>query len=265
MDYVIGISWPRSGHHMLVRLLQLYLGSEFGYCDYYGHDETCCRKVPCRKAGQINFTKNHDFALDVPQIRGQKYLIQYREFLPSAVSNYELFVRQGGEDSLPAFCKFVSKEFGRYQGFVKKWVTSEFGQRQLIINYSDFLDDPEGHLAKVISYLGAEDKMNLTTLRNVVEQVDGEKIEQNKVQKLKNSGVHSNRDLTAFRYYDEGLFANLKALTLTREDVKTLFLTYLGREPDERNMVRFQAFENTEALKQFIQSSPEYTARIRKT
>jgi hypothetical protein len=265
MDYVIGISWPRSGHHMLVRLLHLYFGSDFGYCDYYGHDKTCCRTVPCQKAGQINFTKNHDFALDTPQIPDQKYLIQYRDFLPSVISNYELFIRQGGEDSRTAFCKFASTEFGRYQGFVRKWITSEFGQRQLILNYADFLDDPEGHLAKVILYMGAGKQLNLTTLRDAIEQVDGEKVEQHKVQQLKKSGVHVSRDVTAFRYYDKNLFAQLKALSLTREEVNNLFSTHLGREAAEDNMIHFQAFRNGEVLEQYILDSPEYAARAKKS
>jgi len=262
MDYVIGISWPRSGHHMLVRLFQLYFGSDFHYCDFYGNDETCCRTVPCQKAGQINFTKNHDFALDVPQISGQKYLIQYRDFLPSVVSNYELFVRQGGEDSRRSFCKFASTEFGRYRAFIRKWVTSEFGQQQLILNYTDFLSDPEGHLARAISFLGDPKRLSLTTLRDVIEQVDGEKIQQHKVQKLTNSGVHAGRDVTSFRYYDKDLFTRLKAMVLTREEVNNLFSTYLDREAAEDNMVQLQAFETTEALKQFILNSPEYAAKV---
>ena len=76
MDYVVGISWPRSGHHMLLRLLKLYFGPSFGYCSLYGdrpeHPEVpqCCRCVPCTNAGKINFSKNHDFDLSP--------VIQYR-------------------------------------------------------------------------------------------------------------------------------------------------------------------------------------------
>ena len=28
-SYVIGVSWPRSGHHLLARLLRLYYGATF--------------------------------------------------------------------------------------------------------------------------------------------------------------------------------------------------------------------------------------------
>lgn len=33
MDNVIGVSWPRSGHHLLVRLLKFYFGDKMRYCD----------------------------------------------------------------------------------------------------------------------------------------------------------------------------------------------------------------------------------------
>ena len=42
------ISFPRSGQHVMQRLLNHiynYYGKEFSYCEYY----TCCNEIPCKK------------------------------------------------------------------------------------------------------------------------------------------------------------------------------------------------------------------------
>ena len=41
------ISFPRSGQHVMQRLLNHiynYYGKEFSYCEYY----TCCNEIPCK-------------------------------------------------------------------------------------------------------------------------------------------------------------------------------------------------------------------------
>ena len=98
MERVIGVSWPRSGHHLLVRLLTLYFGETFRYCDFYGGVDNCCKTAPCTRA-DIHLAKSHDFDLALPQIADRKYLIQYRDFVPSVVSNFELHVRNGAPDT----------------------------------------------------------------------------------------------------------------------------------------------------------------------
>ena len=59
MDHVTGVSWPRSGHHLLVRMLKLYFGETFGYCDFYGGIEGCCKTVPCTRTDSVHLTKSH--------------------------------------------------------------------------------------------------------------------------------------------------------------------------------------------------------------
>lgn len=258
MDYVVGVSWPRSGHHMLVRLLSAYFGDSFGYCSFYDLGGACCHRIPCRKSSKIRFTKSHDFKLRVPQLNHQKYLVQYRDFTPSVVSNFELFVRKGGEDSSLSFRKFASVSFGNYQNFIRKWVSSDFGKKQLVLNYADFLANPETHLKKIVQYFAPQVPVDENRVACAIASIDGEKIERKKVTKLKGAGIHKIRDVTEFRHFDKGVFNCLKNMKLSRAEVNKLYQKYLTRNAVEMNMLRLQGFASIEALENHITSSLEY-------
>ncbi|WP_217639326.1 hypothetical protein [Salinihabitans flavidus] len=261
---MIGISWPRSGHRMLVGLLKLYFGKSFGYCNFHSGKpsvediSTCCKQIPCKHAGRIMLTKNHDFDLSVPQLEGEKYLIQYRDFAPSVVSNFELFVRNGNEDSVLSFRKFVSNQFSRYLDFVNKWVHSPFAQDQLVLNYGTFLDDPHGELQRTIRYFDPEAEPDTDRIAQAIAEVDGQKIEQKTVKALHKSGVHGDRDLRQFRHYSPALFDEIERLRLPRQTVIAAFRKHLGRAPSELNILRFQGYESKEAFEVFLQDSKEY-------
>lgn len=262
MDYVIGVSWPRSGHHLLVRLLKIYFGPDFGYCDFYGGVKDCCKTVPCRRRGEIVLTKSHDFDRKLPQLRKQKYLVQYREFIPSVVSNFELHVRNGAADTLESFRKFASTEFDRYQLFVQKWVSSPFGQTQLVIRYEDLLNDTEGCLAETVLYLCPGVELDRAKLRQALEKVDGERIEQGHVQRLNKVGVHPARRIEEFRHYRPALFEAMRNMTLSRAQVERAFSEILGRKPVAQNMIRLQAYPSVEALREMLKGSEEYTSKL---
>lgn len=261
---VIGVSWPRSGHHMLVRLLQLYFGPDLGYCDFYGGKpwvdeiETCCKQIPCMHAERIWLTKNHDFELNLPQIPNQKYLIQYRDFAPSVVSNFELFVRNGGEDSALAFRKFASGEFTRYLGFVERWVTSEFAAGQLHLNYSVFLSNPQNELSRAVAFLKPDIPVDADRIASAIADVDGEEIKQGRVKSLRKSGVHPERALRDFRHFSPALERELNNMHLSRPAVMETFDSILGRAPAESNVLRFQGFKTREALAEELMDTDEY-------
>lgn len=264
---VLGISWPRSGHHLLVRLLQGYFGPGFGYCEYHKAPpsladlDQCCKQVPCAHLGRIHFTKNHDFDLKVPQVAGQRYLVQYRDFIPSVVSNFELFIRTGGQDSAESFRRFASNQFTRYLDFSQKWVTSEFARGQMLINYADLTADPEATLARIVQLFQPGSAHDTARIAQVVAAVDGQKVERAKTQMIKGAGVHASRDVRDFRYYQPQLFEALAGLRLRREDVIASFQRLLGRKPGEPNMLRLQGQPDIAALEAMLRASPEYQKR----
>lgn len=236
----VGVSWPRSGHHMLVRLLQLYFGNSFGYCQFYGTDQTCCKTAPCTRH-DIHLSKSHDFDLDLPQRSDRRYLIQYRDFLPSAVSNFELHVRSGGEDSRDSFLRLTSEDFGRYLGFIERWVRSPFAQDQTVLRYEDLLSDPERAFAEIVAQIDPTHAVDREAIRLAVRSVDGEKIEAGTVQRLDKSGVHKARELHDFRYYDRDEFALLARLRRPRAEAIKLAKKTFGPAPTEHDIIRAQA------------------------
>ncbi|MBI1417263.1 MAG: hypothetical protein GC146_08585 [Limimaricola sp.] len=262
MDYVVGISWPRSGHHMLVRLLTAYFGPDFGYCDFYGKGD-CCRRVPCVCAGQVNLTKNHDFDLSVPQVAGQKYLVQYRDFVPSVISNFELHVLNGNPDTPLSFRRFASLQFDRYRDFAAKWLESDFAKRQLCVDYASLVADTPRVMSQVVGWLAPERPRDAERIDNAIRMIDGEKIETRQVRRLKNAGVHPPRQVAAFRHATPGLLDQLGRLRLRRAEVIEAFERLLGRPPREEAMLGFQCLESLDRLQEEIMRAPEFRTRAR--
>lgn len=261
MDHVTGVSWPRSGHHMLVNLLKNYFGTEFSYCSFYGSEIDCCKSLPCKRADKIDFTKSHDFDLSLSQLQGHKYLVQYRDFVPSVVSNFELHVRNGNDDTAEEFRRFCSLEFGRYKAFLSKWVYSDFAREQLVLKYEEFLKEPTDSLLRVASYFEPELRANQERAAAAVSSIDAVTIEKKQVQTRKAAGVTKERNVTDFRYYSPALFSTLERLNLSRGDVVGLFRKHLGRDPAEKNMLALQAYESREALEEFVVNSEEFKRR----
>ena len=126
---VINVSFPRSGHHLLVNLLLKYFSKnidyqntedikkqtqfkevipagEFIYCPFYKH----CQMTPCSDR-RTNFQKNHDFGLKLNKESSYKYIVQYRHPLECLVSWYKLKAYQK-EDSLETWIEFIGAHHG---------------------------------------------------------------------------------------------------------------------------------------------------------
>ena len=260
MDHVTGVSWPRSGHHLLVRMLGLYFGEAFGYCDFYGGIKGCCKTVPCTRIHRVHLTKSHDFQQEVPQIIGRKYLIQYREYLPSAVSNYELFLLDKPKevDSRETFTAFISQQFSAYRTFMDRWVTSEFGADQLQLSYEQLLAYPKDSLRLAVWWLDPQTPVDEARLDLAIAQVSGEKVESWRIETLQSVGVHDDRDLSEFRHYEPELFSRLDRLKLTREEVAQAFMSLLGRPPAEKTYLTFQCLGSIAELEAALRDSEEY-------
>jgi len=98
------ITFPRSGHHLLVNTLLKYFSRDvnyskigdkgflgrtpiragtFCYCEYYRH----CLQHPCIDK-RTNFQKNHDFKLRIKNDFTQYYIVQCRTPVEAIVSSY---------------------------------------------------------------------------------------------------------------------------------------------------------------------------------
>lgn len=232
-----GVSWPRSGHHLLVRLLQAVLGEAFGYCQHYHTTAACCGRLPCTRP-DIHLSKSHDFAADLPRDPGRRYLVQWRDFLPAVISDFELVVRAGGEDSRAAFLDYASHRFGAFAAFRARWVVWGAAQGQLVLRYEDLVADPDRALGRVLAGIVPGLEVPPARIAAALGTVDGERIERGRVERLAGAGVHAPRDVTAFRHYEPESFALLSRLRLARGQVAVA-----GPGADVLEMLRLQAGE----------------------
>lgn len=210
LRYVAGISWPRSGHHLLVGVLSSYFGAEFRYCIFYDAGDNCCRTYPCQRAGAIHMTKNHDFGLhcepaDVP------HLIQCRAFLPSVVSDFELHVLDGNPDTHEEFLRFARIRAGAYVGFGRKWIMQ--GQKRsgwLTLWYENIIRSPLETFATAVYHLAPGHNVDFERLSECIRGASKLRVEHGRMEMEECHGVRSTRQLSAFRYYDPVQFPELE-------------------------------------------------------
>lgn len=212
--YVAGVSWPRSGHHLLVRLMKGYFGERFNYCEFYTEHLDCCREFPCTRSQNISFSKNHDFNLDISTKESVPYIVQYREFYNSVVSEFELHIRVHGpeSDNKEEFMKHSIAKARQYKVFLRKWVEEEPGNNILLVPYESLILNTEEMAIACIQHFSPGTEIDLAHLRSVIRDVDGERVENRKIVKLHNVGVHKSRDYRQFRYYDDQWYTTIATI-----------------------------------------------------
>src|SRR5665811_932873 len=139
MRYVAGVSWPRSGHHLLVRIMASYFGPNFYYCEYHG-EKDCCRNFPCSRRHQT-FSKCHDFEGTHVRPSGTPILVQYRSFIPAVISWFDQRIAEDGyEDSRDAFWQHAAEAARYYDIFAMKWIEPT-SNNCLKLRYEDLISD----------------------------------------------------------------------------------------------------------------------------
>lgn len=173
MYKILNLTFPRSGHHFLVRILKQYFKDKLKYCEYYSAINQCgCfggenpRNVLCTRP-ETNFQKHHDFdrlftkprLFVVPKTLNRKYLILYRKKWNALISWYEMFLREDSnkvqktEDGFREFMNFASNFYDKW---ITKWVKDDKIKNKLIITYNDIIDNTVETLSKVVNFCGEE-------------------------------------------------------------------------------------------------------------
>jgi hypothetical protein len=187
MDKFIFVTIPRSGHHLIERLA--ITGAGFGkrYCEHYTVAD-CCRAIPCTRP-EISFQKTHDFKLDVPEHTSAKYIVQYRGFLHSSVSDFEFAVTSTNyRDTYEDWLTFSQYRKSYWARFMQKWVVPfRQNERYLLINYDELVADLPAWAVRIANFLGVE-------------------AEQAMVRSLAAAEPVIQRDLSTFEYFDHEYF-----------------------------------------------------------
>jgi hypothetical protein len=158
MVHVLGVSMPRSGHHLLEMILKNSLGDKFDYCEFY--EDNCCKSIPCKLhgnrlsvKGRLFFQKSHDFDLNDPiLIPGVFRVVQYRSPVPRSLSNYELHLRRGFEDNLRTFRRFLVGEALYFCNFYNKWIEKP-SSKLFLLSYEELTADPLRALLPFFRYI----------------------------------------------------------------------------------------------------------------
>lgn len=170
------ISFPRSGQHLMDRLLRKiygYYSRHYSYCGFY----TCCKSIPCKK--NSFFQKNHDFGLDLNVNRDEKIIIMYRNDKFEQLEAYFRYNRSRIANNAKIqydneFVKFYNNKSSYYDNFIKKYNQHNF-KNAFIVEYNSFILDYNEYIKRLIVYLDLPYKNLDEDVKNIL---DGfEKIE----------------------------------------------------------------------------------------
>jgi hypothetical protein len=155
MVHVLGVSMPRSGHHLLEMILKNSLGDKFKYCEFY--ENGCCKSIPCDSLDDFNdklfFQKSHDFDLTDPIIvSGTVRVVQYRSPIPRSLSNYDLYLRNGATDTVGTFRRFLVDEALYFCNFYRKWLEKPLPE-VFLLSYEELTADPLRAVLRFFQYI----------------------------------------------------------------------------------------------------------------
>jgi hypothetical protein len=131
------VSYPRSGHHFLIKQASKIFPS-LSYCRFYGCEDQYGQKLSCPAANYPEFfkygcragkemQKTHDFTLTLPIIKTAdiSYLALIRNPVDANISWYEMAIAEGNAvDSEEGFRSFMKLKLPFYAAFYRKWITS---------------------------------------------------------------------------------------------------------------------------------------------
>ena len=185
------MTFPRSGHSLLGRLLADYFGDQrFHYCEMYTEME---KRIGVD--GTTNFQKNHDLDLETTIHPDRHYLVQIRYPIESLVSWFKLKQARGEIDnSADQWVNFALQNASFWSRFYRKWVLDPM-PRRLILNYTDLIDAPVETLQNVVRFLG-DDECDVARIEAC----------------CANQRIERKSDYHAFKFYGREFFTLLKGL-----------------------------------------------------
>jgi hypothetical protein len=175
MKRVISLSIPRSGHHLLVRLVHSYFEhGKFLYCEAYT-DPECCGRFPCDAVSQrakstfgrdsdlrLFMQKSHDLKFEVPVNTTAQYIVQLREPAQAAIALLRWEMTHGSRENF-SLGEIPGKAFDffcYYIRFYHKWcVPAIVGSRERdihLIHYESLVhsrEDTRNGMLRLLDFL----------------------------------------------------------------------------------------------------------------
>jgi hypothetical protein len=184
------VSFPRSGHHLLIDCLCKYfsrdlslstseknpivLADDFGYCEFYGH----CRKIPCTNP-RVICQKNHDFDLSLKNNALKYYIIQFRNPVDSIISWFEYELKRERKtirnrakinikDTYDSWLSFSKEKAVFWDKFFRKWVLDNKNKKVLFIQYEDLIANPYYAIKEAVNFISPHQKADLGFIKKIV-------------------------------------------------------------------------------------------------
>lgn len=163
--HLVGVSMPRSGHHLAARLPQALFRDELFYFEYYS-EPRCCQEVPCAQRGTrtVTYQKRHDFELDIPtDLIDSIYVIQHRAPVPLLLSTREPYARlqYNGPygDTIGSnrgeYEGWLGRQAEYYAAFCNRWLRTP-PANSVVVDYDELASRPACFLERVLEAAGIE-------------------------------------------------------------------------------------------------------------
>jgi predicted Zn-dependent protease len=158
--HLIGVSAPRSGHNLVVRLLQALFADDLFYCERY-LVSGCCQAVPCvrQATARISFQKSHDLELDLPRdVADAFYLVQHRAPVPAILSAREMYADEYGEaiaGDRDAYAVWLGRSAEYLVAFHERWIAQP-PANGIVLDYDELVASPADAVRRILREIGIE-------------------------------------------------------------------------------------------------------------
>lgn len=171
------VTFPRSGHTWLSRILKYYFNNALNYCEMYENQD-----LMIDVNQNTNLQKNHDFDLSTEIKSDRKYLIQIRNRDNCLNSYYKLkkhnidknyvnsstipsdFIDEFGYD----YIEWIYNKRIYYNNFLNKWVFNNIPNSKLVI-YEKLKNDTFNECKSILEFM-TEEKIKTDLLQYAIEK-----------------------------------------------------------------------------------------------
>ncbi|MGJ0507591.1 MAG: hypothetical protein ACR652_10755 [Methylocystis sp.] len=174
----------------------------------------------------MKFSKNHDFEAKAAFRNGTPYLIQYRSFVPSIISAFEMYVQSGQPDTPDSFRVFATHQTARYNAFLEKWTFGPSAPKEsLLISYEMLTSESKIKvLTDIIAFFAPDHAIDDARLLKITMSVQKLLVEAKKTTTHIDFGIRATRVVEEFRFFDEEIFNELRSLTSESEILANLIV-----------------------------------------
>jgi len=144
MRKAICITFPRSGHHLLLRGLFTILPEHLVYSEGYKSQHNI-KNCEC-----VNFQKEHDLDLDHEIDEQYGYIIQSRNPTDAIRSWYRQAVQY--EELETPWEEFEKQKREYHQKWINKWIMGR-PKDSLVLTYGELTDNKQAAVMRVANYL----------------------------------------------------------------------------------------------------------------